>query len=103
VEARAFVWRPQADAAGQEIGPHGGLCAPLLWERQPLGVLVVDNPHPRPGAEEKSLRLLLGAAHYLAAALIQRLDLDMLRANVDAMERLLTRTPPDVRARVTKS
>jgi adenylate cyclase len=113
-QRKAFVWPPQTqasmDQANATIGDaeslqsmhryeiESAMYAPLLWQDEVLGVLLVDNSEACPPFGSDDLRLLQAAAHHAAMAVAHNYTREDLRRHAEFTNRFFSsRFPPSVR------
>jgi hypothetical protein len=75
-QGRAFIWRKLIHGVLSDsirrLEMKTGMYAPLLWNREAIGVLCVDNPRRDGAFANDDLHLLMAAANYAASALARQ-------------------------------
>jgi adenylate cyclase len=103
-EGRAFIWRRAEEAdVGVTILQHRtetGMYAPLVWQREVLGTICVDNPQHDSTFSDDDLRLMLTVAHYAAMALANQQLQDKLRRESGVKATLLRQFSPKIAERL---
>ncbi len=98
-QREGFAWRRGADASQSQLVHQmdSGMCAPLLWQGQALGVLSVMAREGGATLGGADLSLLMAVAHYAAMAVASQQLRDDLRSTATVLGRLLTSYSPRLR------
>ena len=105
-EQKSFIWGDDAsdhDDISQSMAAiriRTGMYAPLVWEKESIGVLFVDNPERRLAFSQDDLQFLLSVAHYAASAVANQLLQHEIAQNNKTLEHLLTNFSPKIRSRL---
>jgi len=105
-EQKSFIWGDNAgdhDDVSQSMAAiriRTGMYTPLVWEKESIGVLFVDNPERRLAFTQDDLQFLLSVAHYAASAVANQLLQHEIAQNNRTLEHLLTNFSPKIRGRL---
>lgn len=106
IEQIGFIWgdvesdRQNVSASMAAIRIRTGMYAPLVWESDIVGVLLVDNPHRNSAFQPADLQFLLSVAHYAASALTNQLLQNEITQNNRTLQHLLANFSPKIRDRL---
>jgi len=96
----ACIWirgQQTPTASLYRYGVHSGIYAPLIWQKETLGVFAVSSGDSKAELNREDLKLIVALAHHAAMALANaRLQNDLRRKN-ELLERMLTNFSPRVR------
>jgi adenylate cyclase len=98
----AFIWRNDRDRtiSQKEFGIGAGMCAPLRWRQESIGVICLTSAGERDPFSQDDLELLVAAANYLSLVVANQSVCDDLNLNSTLVERLLTSFSPAIRRRL---
>jgi adenylate cyclase len=96
----ACIWirgQQELTASLDRYGVHSGIYAPLIWQKETLGVFAVSSGDSKAELNREDLKLIVALAHHAAMALANaRLQNDLRQKN-ELLERMLTNFSPRVR------
>ena len=72
---------PRSRAYARRIGTRSMICVPIVYERESLGILAVDNSKSRRKLHRSDMSLLMGVASQLAVSIINALAYEKTRAS----------------------
>jgi PAS domain S-box-containing protein len=61
---------PKSLEFARRLGTHSLICVPVVYEKEPLGILAVDNSTSRRSLRQSDMNLLLGLAAQLATSIV---------------------------------
>lgn len=105
-EQIGFIWgdtesdRQNISSSMAALRIRTGMYAPLVWEGDTVGVLLVDNPHRRSAFQHEDLQFLLSVAHYAASALTNQMLQNEITQNNRTLQHLLANFSPKIRDRL---
>jgi len=101
-EKKAFIWTRGEDLSlsQKESKIETGMYAPLVVNREAIGVVCLDSATPSERFHHDELLLVTSFAHQIALAVANHELRLTLKQNADVLERLLTNFSPKVRTRL---
>lgn len=72
----------------RQIGSESFICAPIVYEKEPLGVILVDNPGDKKSLTQSDMSLLMGIAPQIAISLHNAMSYQELQESREQEKRL---------------
>lgn len=72
----------------KQIGTESFICAPIVYEKEPLGVILVDNPFNQKSLTQSDMSLLMGIAPQIAISLHNAISYQALQESREQEKRL---------------
>lgn len=79
----------------QAVGAHSFICVPIIFERQSLGIIMVDNIKSRRNLKQSDVNLLMGIATQIAISMNNAASYEKVRENEERF-RSLSENAPDI-------
>jgi PAS domain S-box-containing protein len=67
---------PKSLEFARRIGTRSLICVPIIYEKEPLGILAVDNSTSRSALRQSDMNLLLGLASQLATSIVNAMSFE---------------------------
>jgi len=70
---------PKSLKFAHQLGSHSLICVPIVYEKEALGILVVDNSQSNRVLRQSDMNLLLGVASQLATSIVTALSFERIQ------------------------
>lgn len=99
-EQRGFIWSASGDVPDLNQQTRTGICVPLVWNEQTLGVLCVDDPAQQAIFREEDLQFVVAVARYAAATVASQIAQHEMEQNHRTLEHLMESFSPEMRRKL---